>query len=131
MKVFTCLIFIRIICINSQVLYRDIQGFQNTQFSNVKILQNALNFRSVRSMLACSGLCLENSKCLSCAFNNITKLCVLWDEDFIDVFDTKVVSENGWEYYYIIKGLYMSDLGLNVPGQYFRNIHGDICLGRF
>jgi hypothetical protein len=41
------------------------------------------------------------------------------------------VSENGWEYYYIIKGLYMSNLGLNAPGQYFRNIHGDICLGRF
>jgi hypothetical protein len=82
-------------------------------------------------MLACSGFCLENSRCLSCSFNNITELCVLWDEDFIGVLDTNVVSENGWEYYYIIKGLYMSDLGLNSPGQYFRNIHGDICLGRF
>ena len=131
MKVFTCLIFIRLICINSQVLYRDMQGFQNTQFNNLKILDNPLNFRSVRSMLACSVFCLENSKCLSCAFNNITELCFLWDKDFIDVADTKVVSENGWEYYYIIKGLYMSGLGLNSPGQYFRNIHGDICLGRF
>jgi hypothetical protein len=79
MKVFTCLIVIRLISINcQQVLYKDLRGFQNTQFTNLKILENSLDSRSsVRSTLFCNGFCLENSRCLSCAFNNIMKLCVL------------------------------------------------------
>jgi hypothetical protein len=34
------------------------------------------------------------------------KLCVLWDKDFIDVSTTAVVAEDGWKYYYAIKGWY-------------------------
>jgi hypothetical protein len=75
-----------------------------------KILENALDLRSsVRSVFSCSVICLENSRCLSCAFNNIKGLCVLWDKDFIDVSTTNVVYEDGWEYYYVIKGLYIFD----------------------
>ena len=109
MKVFTCLIVIRLISINcQQVLYKDLRGFQNTQFTNLKILENSLDSRSsVRSTLFCNVFCLENSRCLSCAFNNIMKLCVLWDKDFIDVSTTAVVAEDGWKYYYAIKGWYI------------------------
>ena len=109
MKVFTYLIVIRLISINcQQVLYKDLRGFQNTQFTNLKILENSLDSRSsVRSTLFCNVFCLENSRCLSCAFNNIMKLCVLWDRDFIDVSTTYVVTEDGWEYYYVIKGWYI------------------------
>ena len=104
MKVFICLIVIRLIC-SQQVLYKNLRGFQNTQFTNLKILENSLDsLSSVRSLLDCSVFCLENSRCLSCAFNNITELCVLWDKDFIDVSKTNVVSEDGWKYYYVIKG---------------------------
>jgi len=35
------------------------------------------------------------------------ELCVLWDKDFIDVSTTDVVTEDGWEYYYAIKGWYI------------------------
>ena len=107
MKVFIYLIIIRFIC-SQQVLYKDLRGFQNTQFTNLKILENSLDSRSsVRSLLVCSGFCLGNSRCLSCAFNDMTGLCVLWDKDFIDVSKTDVVSEDGWTYYYVIKGLYI------------------------
>jgi len=107
MKVFICLIVIRLIC-SQQVLYKDLRGFQNTQFTNLKILENSLNSRaSVRNLLVCSAFCLENSRCLSCAFNNIRELCVLWDKDFINVSKTDVVPEDGWKYYYVIKGLYI------------------------
>ena len=109
MKMFTCLIVIILIC-SQQVLYKDLRGLQSTQFTNLKILENALDLRSsVRSVFSCSVICLENSRCLSCAFNNIKGLCILWDKDFIDVLETNVVSEDGWEYYYVIKGLYIFD----------------------
>ena len=109
MKVFISLIVIRLIC-SQQVLYKDLRGLQSTEFTNLKILENALDLRSsVRSLFSCSVICLENSKCLSYAFNNIKGLCILWDKDFIDVSTTNVVYEDGWEYYYVIKGLYIFD----------------------
>jgi hypothetical protein len=33
--------------------------------------------------------------------------CVLWDKDFVDVSTTDVVAEDGWKYYYAIKGWYI------------------------
>ena len=108
MKVFTCLIVIRLISINcQQVLYKDLRGFQNTQFTNLKILENSLDSRSpVRSMLVCSGLCLENSRCLSCAFNNIMELCVLfsllpsfWEISFIFLNAMRMSLLNSDSYY--------------------------------
>jgi hypothetical protein len=35
------------------------------------------------------------------------ELCVLWDKAFIDVSTTDVATEDGWEYYLVIKGWYI------------------------
>lgn len=65
-------------------------------------------------MLACSVICLENSLCLSFAFNDIKGVCILWDQNLIGDLETNTVDEYGLEYYNIIIGLYIFDWFISI-----------------
>lgn len=85
---------------------RNVKAITNTDFKDVKVTEIPLETLMVRSKMECIVACRKSSSCLSFTFNDDSKDCYLFAQDFVHVADTQTIDEKGWNYYYLVAGLF-------------------------
>lgn len=104
-----------VICILLLNIFRKVYAYQhslqymgnvrNALFIDIKILEPTLLRNVVESKLKCALLCIATPSCLSMGFNDVSKICLLFDRDFVEVAETKITPEIGWNYFFAVHGL--------------------------
>lgn len=86
------------------------KGARNAAFDGRKILENPITTIYNTSLVSCTKFCDSVQACLSFNYNKLSSTCVLLDVDLIDVGSTNTQAENGWIYYYFVRGRYLEYL---------------------
>ena len=90
-----------------QTVFRDLYGYVDQNFLDMKITETVLLSHVTRSEIACGVKCLEVRECQSWAYHDQSNICYLWD--VVVEFGVSVsVPEVGWTAHNTDRGLDVS-----------------------
>lgn len=85
---------------------RILRGFQDAAMKNRVFDAPPLTETARRSKIQCVDACSTVPACISLLYNTVTQSCRLYDKDFTQ--DDPAHTEGHWDYFYIIRGKYLS-----------------------